>query len=163
MPAALAPSALRRSGASTLSTPDAIAGSATSHIPSAMVGLASCTSTRGTPGWDGLGDGAGSTATATASAPATTTTAENTGPRPTACANVPSTGPNNAPPIAAASAPPIVLPRRSAGTSPISQVRLPAHVHAPPKPWTKRAASSSRTWSRNANARLDADIRSRPI
>ena len=109
MPAALAPSALSRSGASTLSTPEAIAGSATSHMPIAIAGRASASSSRAGPGWGGGGEGAGSRATATASAPATTTTAENTGARPSACASVPITGPNSAPPIAAASAPPIVL------------------------------------------------------
>ena len=109
------------------------------------------------------GGGAGSSRTIAASAPATTTTAENTGARPSRWASVPITGPNSAPPMAAASAPPIVLPRRSTGTASISQARLPAHVYAPPTPWTKRAASSRAMLSRNPNATLEHAIRSSPM
>ena len=107
--------------------------------------------------------GEGRIATATARSPANTITAVNTGARPSACASVPITGPNRAPPIPAASAPPIALPRRCAGTSAISQARLPAHVQAPPKPCTTRAASSRTMLPTRPKARLEVPIRPRPM
>ena len=161
MPAALGSQLAEAQAApSTFIVPEAIAGSATSHIPSTMAGRRSCRDRLGRAGialaWreageqrDRHGQGRGHDDDC----------AENTGPRPRPWASVPTTGPNSAPPIPAASAPPIALPRRSSGVSTISQTMLPAHVHAPPTPWMKRAASSSATLSRSPKARLEPPIR----
>jgi SpoIID/LytB domain protein len=72
-------------------------------------------------------------------APTTTNVA-----RTPACeATAPSTGPKSAPPVAAANAPPIVVPRRDAGVPATSQASAPVHENALASPWAKRAASSS--------------------
>ena len=47
--------------------------------------------------------------------------------------------------MAAPSAEPITVPRRSEGVAHTSQARPPAHEHAPPTPWANRAASSRTT------------------
>ena len=55
----------------------------------------------------------------------------------------PTTGPNSAPPIAAASAEPISSPRRSAGATSVSHVSPAAQVKELDTPCRKRAVSSS--------------------
>src|SRR5215212_5281755 len=106
-----APSASIRSGTSTLSTPAAIDGSATSQIPSCTACMRTAATTRpisaASPG------GADSRAAGTQSAIAASATPQKTGSGPMWSAAVPSTGPTSVPAIAAASGVPITSPRRS--------------------------------------------------
>src|ERR1700683_1129092 len=91
-----------------------------------------------------------------------TAPAENAGPVPTCLATAPTTGPNRAPPTAAPSARPIISPRRSTGATVASQVRPAAQVHAPPRPWTNRAASSVAAADDQPKSRVEMLIRVRP-
>ncbi len=89
-----------------------------------------------------------------ASTAATSATELNTASGLSTVAAPPSTGPRSTPTIAALSAAPISSPRRSVGAAHTSQAIPAAHMHAPPIPWTKRAASSRTMWLANANTRL---------
>ena len=87
-------------------------------------------------------------------APATAAPA-NAGPVPTWLATVPTSGPNSAPTTAAPSAVPSSSPRRSSGAAVASQARAAAQVQAPPRPWTKRAPSSTAALVAQPNTRVD--------
>ncbi len=54
-------------------------------------------------------------------------------------------------------------PRRSGAVTPISHASAPAHVHAPPTPWMKRAVSSTPIDSPWPNATLVAAISASPV
>src|SRR5438105_4892456 len=144
IPTTPAPSACRRSGASTLRRPKRSAGNATSHIPPRS---------RGCRKWaarfaivcGASGRPTGASAAAIAITTPTAATALNTGRVPKEAAAPPTSGPISAPAIPAARADPISSPRRSRGALDTSHASDPVHVHAPPKPWQKRAASKTRT------------------
>ncbi len=97
----------------------------------------------------------GSVQAQVASRAASSDTSANTTSGPTTVAAPPITGPNSTPTIAAPSAEPISSPRRSGGEIPTSQARPPAHIAAPPSPWTKRARSSTTALSAKPKARLE--------
>jgi len=88
--------------------------------------------------------------------------AENAGPVPTAFATAPTTGPNSAPITAAPSAVPSNSPRRSSGAAVASHARPAAQVHAPPIPWTNRAASSTAVAELQPKTSVAALIRASP-
>ena len=94
---------------------------------------------------------------------ARTPTPENTSSGLVSVAAPPITGPRSTPNSAAPSAPPIACPRRSGAVTPISHASAPAHVHAPPTPWTKRAASSTPILSAWPKATLVAAISDSPV
>ena len=64
--------------------------------------------------------------------------------------------------MAAESAAPIISPRRSGGEADTSQAIPAAHMHAPPTPCTKRAASRRTMVWANAKARLEAPSSASP-
>ena len=77
-------------------------------------------------------------------------------------AATPITGPSSAPAIAAPITEPIICPRFSRGAAPATQAIAPAQDAALPKPWTKRAMSSTRIEAANAIATLVSDISASP-
>ena len=124
MPAALAPSALGRAARARRASPRRSRGASPPRADRDRRPRER-REHPGRPGWVAGGDGAGSTVTATASAPATTTTAENTDrarARARACRSPGRAGPADRRGQRSSDR----APRRSARTSPISQVRLPA-------------------------------------
>ncbi len=86
----------------------------------------------------------------------------NAGPVPTWVATAPINGPKSAPTTAAPMAYPSSSPRRSSGATVASQARPAAQVHAPPSPWTNRAASSTNGLDAQPNTRVDTLINVSP-
>ena len=150
-----------RSGTSTLRTPAASAGSATSQIPTRTAGHARgrghAAQVGGLAGRRGLARRSGQrAASAVAATPAKTTSG------PTSSAAVPRTGPISVPTIAAASGVPITSPRRPGGARSTTHAKPAAQVHAPARPCVKRAASSSQTSWASPKTRLDTASPIRP-
>ena len=81
---------------------------------------------------------------------------------PTCPATAPTTGPNSAPTTAAARPVPSSSPRRSAGAALAIQAMAAVQVHAPPRPWTNRAASSTGAAVAKPKTSVDTLIRARP-
>jgi hypothetical protein len=155
------PSRDSRSGARTSITPKAMPASAISHMPMTTCWSRSAGSAaRSGCGASGRGDGI-TNATPIRAAPAMEA-AENAGPVPTALATAPTTGPNSAPITAAPSPVPSSSPRRSSGAAVTSQASPAAQVHAPPMPWTNRAASSTAAAELHPKISVDTLIRARP-
>ncbi len=156
-----APSALRRNGTRTSTTPKAIPARAVSHIPAAIPG-----STRAGRAWRRLcgspGAGFGIVMLMTRRKTPATPAAAKAGPVPTRLATAPTTGPTRAPPRAAAKATPRTRPRRSTGAAAASQARLPAQVQAPATPCTKRAPSSTACDVLNPKTRVATLMTARP-
>ena len=99
----------------------------------------------------------------TASRPAASTAAPvKAGPVPVRLAMVPTSGPNSAPTTAAPNATPSISPRRSAGAPRASQARAAAQIHAPARPCTKRAVSSTTGADDQPKTSVDALISTRP-
>ncbi len=161
MSRALAPSRLSRSGASTSSTPNAIPATVVSHMPS-LTGASRSAGQAARSPCGAAPAGAGTTKAVTMSMAPPTAAAENAGPVPTWLATAPTTGPNSAPPTAAPIAMPSSSPRRSAGATVVSQARPAAQVHAPPRPWTKRAASRTPAADDQPKSRVDVLINASP-
>ena len=153
----LAPSESRRSGARRSISPKAIAGTNVSHIPATIPRSRSAAAGVARRSVASAG-GAGVVQAHAPSAVPKTTAEAKTSSRLVAVANAPITGPSCTPKIAAPSAPPSTSPRRSRGTVLASHASPAAHEHAPPIPWTKRAASSSGALRAKANVRPDTDI-----
>src|ERR671916_306751 len=157
----LAPRSSSRSGTSTSITPANSAGSVKSQKPASTGRRRMAASSAPRPG---LGSGA-TPGICQAQAPrptATRATPPNTISGPTRVAAPPSTGPNRTPTIAAASAAPIISPRRSGGDAETSQAIPAAHMNAPPTPCTKRAASSRTMLFANPKTRLVTPSIARP-
>ena len=160
--AAPTPSSSSRSGASTPIVPNSSPGTAISQMPPATRPSRSAASS--SRGGDVPSGAAGGVASAQPiSTQPKTATPQKTGAMPIASARVPIAGPASVPAIAAAIAVPIISPRRSRGAADATQAIAPAHEHAPPTPWTKRARSSSddRAGEREREARDDAAGRAR--
>jgi hypothetical protein len=157
----LAPSRLRRSGASTLTTPKAMPASAISHIPVTSRLSRSAGPAARRPCGSG-GRGAGTANAAAIRATPATEAAENAGPVPIWLASAPTTGPKRAPTTAAPSAMPSSSPRRSSGAAADSQARAAAQVQAPATPWTNRALSSTTALDDHPKASVAALISARP-
>ena len=85
-------------------------------------------------------------------------TVQNTTSKPTMSAVTPITGPNSAPAIAAPMTEPIICPRFSRGAAPATQAITAAQPAALPKPWTKRAMSSTTMRPAKAMTTLVSDI-----
>ena len=157
----LARSWASRSGASTSTTPKARPASMVSHRPARAWRSASAGSAARSPCGSGACGGGTTNATTIRITPATAAAA-NAGPVPTWPATAPTTGPNRAPMTAAPSAVPSSSPRRSGGAARASQAIAAAQVHAPARPCTKRAASSTGAVEAKPNTSVDALIRARP-
>ena len=156
-----APRSLRRSGISTSNAPDSTDGMTTSQKANITGALSIAATTARTLGIPPAGiPGAG--ATHAARTPATTATPQKTTLGPVTEAMLPTTGPSRIPKIAAASAAPIISPRRSAGVAAKSQPSAPVQAQAPPRPSAKRAMSRTTTFSANAKTTLATPSRLRP-
>ncbi len=102
-------------------------------------------------------------ATPTAIPAASTAIPPNAAAVPTTDAIPPTTGPNSAPPIAAASAEPISSPRRSAGAISVSHVSAAVHVKELDTPCANRAVSSSHSLCASPNRTVVAISPPSPI
>ena len=156
-----APRRASRSGASTSNTPNAIPASMVSHRPARTCRFLSAGHISCSPCRDDSGAPLIRTAMPMRRAPATAA-ATNVGPVPTSLATAPTTGPKSAPTTAAPSAMPSSSPRRSAGALVASQARPAAQVQAPPRPCTKRAASSTSALEAQPKANVDTLMRNSP-
>jgi hypothetical protein len=108
------------------------------------------------------GETAGVAAAPVARSTASPATVANAGAVPVKEATAPSTGPNNAPAIAAPKADPINRPRRPAGAAATSHASAPVHENALDTPWRKRARSSDQTESAKPNATVVTARSERP-
>ena len=157
----LAPRSSRRSGTSTSITPENRAGRVKSQTAMSTPGFFIASPSSLQPALSARGPAGVSAATAKRAA-ATTAISENTSCGLVLVAAPPSTGPSSTPTMAAPSAEPISSPRRSRGVRAISQASPPAHVHAPPRPCTNRAESSTTMSFATPNVTLEPRSRPRP-
>ena len=77
-------------------------------------------------------------------------------------ASAPIAGPSCTPNTAAPNAAPSTSPRRLGSTPPASHAKAPAHENELPRPWAKRAASSTSAERPKANTSPEAAIIARP-
>ena len=140
-------------GTSTSITPENSAGMVNSQKPITTGRRRSARSIAPIPGLSS-GSAVGIDQAQAARIRATTATELNTASGLRTLAAPPSTGPSSTPTMAALSAAPIICPRRSGGDTDTSHAIPAAHMHAPPTPWMKRAASSRTMWFANAKPTL---------
>ena len=156
-----APKLSIRSGISTSKAPERTDGRTTSqnaNSTGAPMIAAATRRTLGTP----LGLIAGVASTHAASTAAITPTAQKTTSGPVTVAIPPITGPSRIPKIAAASAAPIISPRRSSGAAASSQASPPVQAQAPPTPSAKRARSRTTISVAKAKTTLEVPRRKSP-
>ena len=130
-------------------------------MPAAMWGSRTAGSAARSPCGSDLW-GAGTRNATTISPIPATAAAAKAGPVPTWPATAPTTGPNSAPITAAARPVPSSSPRRSGGAAVAIQAMAAVQVHAPPRPCTKRAASSTGAAVAKPKTSVDTLIRARP-